>query len=148
MRVSRVALWIAVFGAVSSSAIIACQYFPESTFELSRESRLPKWITLSPGQARADVSVTMSYYDALWGDNVKFEIHDGKHPMTKVYGKERRGGPFHLKHPPQGFPDGYPMYEVITVNGTTDVIEHRRMEPIFYVTDDPAVLKELGAGGS
>jgi len=41
---------------------------------------------------------------------------------------------------------GYPSYEVITLNGITDIIEHRRMEPIFYVTDDPAVWKELGVG--
>lgn len=146
MRLSRLAQWIAVFAAVS--AIIGCQYFPESTFELSSESRLPKWITLPPGHTRADVSITMSYYDALWGNNVRFEVRYRKSPIKKAYGKERSGGPFHLEHPPQGFPDGYPMYEVVTVNGTTDVIEHRRMEPIFYITDDPAVLKEIGAGGS
>jgi hypothetical protein len=43
-----------------------------------------------------------------------------------------------------GFPSGYPAYEVITVNGMTDIIEHRKMEPMFYMTDDPAVWKELG----
>jgi len=146
MRINRVALWIAVFGAVSGSAIIGCQYFPESTFELSSESRLPKWITLPPGHTRADVSISMSYYDALWGNNVKFIVQDRKSPiLAKLYGKEKSGGPFHLKHPPQGFPDGYPMYEVITVDGTTDIIEHRKMEPVFYVTDDPAVWIELGA---
>jgi hypothetical protein len=39
----------------------------------------------------------------------------------------------------------YPAYAAITVNGVTDIIEHRRMESIFYVTDDPAVWKELPA---
>ncbi len=39
--------------------------------------------------------------------------------------------------------DGYPSYEVITIDGVTDVVEHRAMEPIFYVTDDPKVLAEL-----
>jgi hypothetical protein len=66
-----------------------------------------------------------------------------KQTPIKLYGKVKDGGPFELKHPPQGFPPGYPTYEVITVNGITDIIEHRRMEPIFYVTDDLAVWNEL-----
>lgn len=60
---------------------------------------------------------------------------------TKVYGKERD-----LEPPPRGFPPSYPSYSVITVNGITDIIEHRKMEPIFYVTDDPAIWKKLGVG--
>lgn len=51
MRVSRLTLWLTVFAAFSLtgiiSAIIGCQYFPES-FQLAKDSRLPKWITL-PG---------------------------------------------------------------------------------------------------
>jgi hypothetical protein len=35
-------------------------------------------------------------------------------------------------------------YEVVTVNGITEIIEHRKMEPLFYVTDDAAVWEELG----
>jgi hypothetical protein len=38
----------------------------------------------------------------------------------------------------------YPGYEVVTVDGMTEVIEHRRMEPIFYITDDPQVKQRLG----
>jgi hypothetical protein len=59
-----------------------------------------------------------------------------------VKGSER----FQLKHPPPGFPPGYPSYELITVNGIIEITEHRKMEPIFYITDDPAVWKELGVG--
>jgi hypothetical protein len=51
--------------------------------------------------------------------------------------------PFYLKNPPQGSAPGYPAYEIITVDGITEIIEHRKMEPLFYVTDDPAVWKEL-----
>jgi hypothetical protein len=39
---------------------------------------------------------------------------------------------------------GYPSYEAITVNGVADIVEHRRMEPLFYMTDDPNVWTELG----
>jgi hypothetical protein len=59
-----------------------------------------------------------------------------------VKGSER----FQLKHPPPGFPPGYPSYELITVNGIIEIIEHRKMEAVFYITDDPAVWKELGVG--
>ena len=38
----------------------------------------------------------------------------------------------------------YPMYEVLTANGITEVVEHRRMEPVFYITDDPEVRRKLG----
>jgi hypothetical protein len=129
---------------ISCYAMVGCEYFPESTFELASESRLPKWTTLPTGLTRADVSITMSYYDSLWGSDVKFIIQDAnKQIPRKVYGKEKGTGPFHLKHPPEGFPPGYPLYEVITVDGITEIIEHRKMEPIFYITDDPAIWKEL-----
>ena len=133
--------------AIAGLLNVLSEWIPESTFELASESRLPKWITLPPGLTRADVSITMSLYGSLWGSDVKFILQDTKgKTLTKVYGTEKGRGTLYLKHPPPGFPPGYPAYEVITVNGTTEIIEHRKMEPIFYVTDDPAVWKELGVG--
>ena len=132
---------------ILGSAIVGCEYFPESTFELASESRLPKWITLPPGLTRADVSITMSLYYSFWGGNVKFILQDKKGgTLTKVYGEANGRGPLYLNHPPQGFPPGYSAYEVITINGITDIVELRKPEPIFYITDDPAVWKELGVG--
>jgi hypothetical protein len=125
--------------------IVGCEYFPESTFELASESRLPKWITIPPGLTRDDVSITMSLFDSLWGSDVKIILLDKKgRTLTKVYGEAKGRGPLYLNHPPQGFPPGYPAYEVITINGITDIVELRKPEPIFYITDDPAVWKELG----
>ena len=132
---------------ILGSAIVGCEYFPESTFELASESRLPKWITLPPGLTRADVTITMSYYITPWGRRATFILQDKtKQTLTKVYGKESGSEPLQLQHPPQGSSPGYPAYEVITVNGITEIIEHKKMEPIFYITDDPAVWKELGVG--
>lgn len=130
--------------ATSIFTIVGCRYFPESTFELASESRLPKWITIPPGHTRADVSVTMNYYVKPWGRTVTFIVRDtnGK-ILTRVDGKLRGSEPFQLKNPPQGFPPGCPAYEVITVNGITDIVEHRKMEPVFNMTDDTAVWKEL-----
>jgi hypothetical protein len=130
-----------------SGSAIGCAWFPESTFELASESRLPKWISLPPGLTRADVSITMSYYIKPWGRTATFTLQDTKGQiLKKVDGKEKGLEPLQLKHPPPGFPSGYPAYEVITVNGITEIIEHRKPEAIFYITDDPAVWKELGVG--
>ena len=132
---------------ILGSTMVGCEWFPESTFELAGESRLPKWITLPPGLTRADVSITMNYYVLPWGRSATFILRDTKgKQLTKIGGKLRGLGPNQLKQAPKGFPPGYPSYEVITVNGITEIIEHRKSEPLFYVTDDPAVWKELGVG--
>jgi hypothetical protein len=51
------------------------------------------------------------------------------------------------KNPPSGFPPHYPIYEATTVNGITEIIEHRKMEPIFYITDDTNVWKQYESIG-
>ena len=121
----------------------------ESSFDLAGESRLPKWISVPPGLARGDVVVTMNYYTSPLGGSVEFVEKDknGK-ILTKVSGK-LEPYPLHLKNPPPGSDSGYPAFELITLDGTTEVIEHKKMEPKFYVNDDPAVRKELlAASGS
>ena len=57
--------------------------------------------------------------------------------QPSIFGKE-------LKSLPDGFPKGYPCYIVITKDDITDIIELRKMEPFFYMTDDPDVWNELG----
>jgi hypothetical protein len=142
-RIDKFPLFVLL--TIASSVIVLSEWIPESTFELASESRLPKWITLPPGLTRADVSITMSLYSKLWGWSAVFTLKDTKGQIrTKVYGTEKGRGTLYLKHPPPGFPPGCPAYEVITVNGITDIIEHRKPEPIFYITDDPAIWKELG----
>ena len=117
-----------------------CEMFPESSFELAPESRLPKWIQLPPGLTRSDVSLTMDYYIKPWGGSAGFFLRDKKgRILKKQVGRTRCTVPFELENPPRGYPKGYPAYEPITVNETTEIIEHRKMEPIFYVSDDTAV---------
>lgn len=143
-RTNRI-LILCVALAISVLVTGGCEWFPESTFELANESRLPIWITLPPGLTRPDVSLTMSYYIWPWGRRATFTLRDKDgRTLAKIHGKVTGSEPLHLKHPPPGFPAGYPAYEIIAVNGKTEIIEHRKMEPIFYVTDDPAVWRELG----
>lgn len=103
---------------------------------------MPRWITLPPGLTRIDVSVTMNYYISPVGRDAKFILKDSKgKKLAVITGKEKGLSPLELRNPPQGFDPGYPAYEVIVVGGVTEIIEHRKMEPIFYVNDDPAVRK-------
>jgi hypothetical protein len=134
--------------AIICSTNMGCEFFAESTFSLASESRLPKWITLPPGVARADVSLTWSYYPPLWVTDTQFILRDtNKHTIEKENGKERCLRPFQLQNPPKGFPPGYPKYDAVTVKGVTEIFEQRKLEPFLYVTDDPAVWKQYQSAG-
>lgn len=141
-------LLLGILLAIVCSTNVGCALLSESTFKLASDSRLPKWVTLPPGLTSADVSLTMSYYSTPWGGSAQFILQDkNKRLIEKENGKVRCRESFQLKNPPQGFPSGYPAYEAITVNGITEIIEHRKMEPIFYVTDDTAVWKQYESIG-
>ena len=81
-----------------------------------------------------------------------FELQDAKGQLLeKVNGKVKCKEPIQLKTTPQGFPAGYPSYQAIVINGVTEIVEYKKMEPRFYVTDDPVVWKqyrEIGCGRS
>jgi hypothetical protein len=126
---------------VSCCAVTGCI---ESSFQLAGSSRLPQWITIPSGLTRKDVSVTMNYYSNPFGPDVKFlEKDKNGRILSKVSGKTR-GCPLQGKNPPPGVEPGrgYPGYVVITVDGITEIIEHKKMEPLFYVNDDPIVRNE------
>lgn len=144
-RLRRAAKHLVIIAlCVSCCALTGCV---ESTFQLANSSRLPKWITIPPGLTRQEVSVTLDYYVTLFGDDVKFiEKDENGRTWSKISGKTRGLYPLCLKNPPPGSVPGYPLYEIITVDGRTEIIEHKKMEPIFYVNDDPIVRKELLAG--
>jgi hypothetical protein len=125
---------------------LGCGFLAEASFELAPESRLPKWFKLPSGFSRSDVSVRMSYYIKSTGRTANFILQDAekKRTLAEVRGILKGSEPLELKNPRPGSPPEYPFYEIITVSGITEIIEHRRMEPIFYITDDPAVRSALG----
>lgn len=126
-------------------AVAACGIFPESKFLLSDASRLPKWFALDAGMPRSQVTVEMSYYISLLGGTATFVMkrRDGS-VISKAKGKVRGDRPIYLGPPTTDRLRHYPSYEVVTVNGISEAIEHRAMEPIFYIADDPVILKQLG----
>jgi hypothetical protein len=143
-RIVRYLLYAAVALVACTIVYHGCRTFPESSFQLASESRLPKWITLPPGYTRSDVSITMSYF--IWS-GAGFVVRDEKgETLEKVDGSMKCSN-FQLRNPPPGFPPGYPAYTEIVVKGTSEMIEHRKMEPVFYVSDDPAVREEYRTAG-
>src|SRR5258707_11071648 len=86
---------------------------PESSFELARESRLPRWFTLPPGLSRSDVSVRLAYYSSPWGGTATFKLLDVKRKktMAEANGTEKGLEPIIFENPRAGFPPGYPSYE-------------------------------------
>ena len=106
--IRRIDKFLLLFVALTiSGSTIGCAWFPESTFDLASESRLPKWITLPPGLARADVSIEMSYYSLPLYCGAIFTLRDMKGQIrTKVCAKVKGLEPLELKHPPPGFPPG------------------------------------------
>lgn len=135
----------AIVAGVASLLLLGCDLFPEASFELAPESRLPMWFTLPPRLSRSDVSVTMTYYVKSSGRTSKFVLFDAKkRELAEVRGTQKGLEPIKLHNASSETSSGYPQYEIVTANGVVEVIEHRRMEPLFYITDDTDVLSELG----
>jgi hypothetical protein len=119
----------------------------ESSFTLSEESRIPYFLKVPEGTPRSDLNVTLDYYSTFSGGEAVFKLHYRKNflALDKVtVTLNKNDHLLELKNPPAGSPKGYPSYEIIRANGVVDIIEHRKMEPIFYTTDDPAIWQKLG----
>ena len=121
----------------------------ESSFQLSGDSRLPKWFDVPDGADRNNFSVTMDLYSTFSGGEAVIKLfqkdktfHMQEYTITTEEQPNIRS--VQLKSPPEGFQKGYPRYKVVKINGITDIIELRKMEPFFYMTDDPVIWKELG----
>jgi hypothetical protein len=100
------------------------------------------------------VSVTLDFHTLP--PDAKFILKDrnGK-KLAMINGNVKNRYPLYLKSCPQRFDHGCPGYEVVVVNGITEIIRprpyaaHENMEQngrivaLFYVIDDPAVRNEL-----
>jgi len=149
----RTKKWILV-AAVSISACVMSGCI-ESSFNLATESKLPQGVTIPSGVTRADVTVTLDFYT---GGLANFTVRDrtGK-KLTTVVGRTK-GNPIYLKTTPKGPDPTSPSYELVVINGVTEILECRPYEAnenmeqngeivaLFYVIDDPAIRKEFLAG--
>jgi hypothetical protein len=98
---------------------------------------------------RGDVDVILAYYPApLVGSErlatVTLRTREGR-KLQEIVATLRGHEPLTVQPLQNGGPVRYPLYEVLTASGTTDVVEHRRQEPVFYITDNPEVRRKLAA---
>lgn len=115
-----------------------------SEFVLSPESPLPKWF-MSSGVPRSEAAVTMDYWRGpLGGGTAVFTLRNasGK-SIAKVVGHNHGNYPFTLEPYGETGPIPYPIYSIITAHGITEVIEHRKPEPVFRVATDPETRRKI-----
>ena len=133
--------------SIANLLLVGCRYFPESTFELAHDSRLPKWFHVPPEHTRANIKITMSYYIKPWGRSALFSLQSGnERAIEKISAEVLCEKPFHSASL-SGSAFNYPAYQVVSADGVTEIIEHKKMEAVFYVTDDPAVWRQYKANG-
>lgn len=121
----------------------------ESSFQLSDESRWPKWFEIPTDYKRKDLTIRMDLHSTFGGSkNVVGVYKKGSFFPIMQFSitSDIQSGirSVHLSEPHNDYPKGYPRYKVITINGITDIVELRKMEPYFYMTDDEYVWEELG----
>jgi hypothetical protein len=118
----------------------ACSDSIEATFKLAPASKLPAWFAVPLGMARDELSVTLDVYTQA---HATARLMDRKgHVLAKFSGPATE--PMTNSGSAWGVAQvTYPSYDVITMNGIAQVIEHRRQEPIFYVTDDATIANRL-----
>lgn len=117
----------------------------EARFTLAPDSRLPKWFSLPPGIERAGISVHLAYLTpAKDADDAVLEMRDGRgQSLGSVRGRACWHSVMEAKKNKHGRfdPDSYPHYRYIESQGVIEIIEHRRLEPIFRISDDSALRK-------
>jgi len=123
----------------------------ESSFQLSDKSRLPRWFDIPEGERASDYTVRIDLHSTIDGGGGKTIVKlykKNKYFPTEEHTITIKEQPsslsVQLESQSEGFPKGYPAYIVLTINDITDIIEFQKMEPVFYMTDDPTVWKELG----
>jgi hypothetical protein len=125
--------------------LAGCGLFPEASFDLSPESRIPNWFHQPAGVPRSAMAVTLDYYvvsSGRWA-RITMKTTNGK-VLLKAKGTIRGTEPLHVDGVSGPSGAAYPAYEVVTVNGVSDIVEHRSMAPVFYMVDDATVWKALG----
>lgn len=118
----------------------------ESNFVLSPDSRLPKWFDIPEKSQRADYKVTLDYYIKADGRVavLKLKKKGRFFRLDKVVVKQKGLEPIVFEGRNSEGLLNYPVYEILSAKGITDVVEHKHRNNIFYMNDDPEVWEKLG----
>jgi hypothetical protein len=120
-------------------------FLPESHFRLAPESRLPNWFNLAKKYKREDLDIEIYYYTLPFGKTNFIAYLIGPPPerkkLEKKYGVKKWHPGSEKKYYAKD--DHYPNFYIVTVDGVTELIEHRHMAPIFHVSDDPEMKRYI-----
>lgn len=129
-----------LIAAAGLACLSACG--PEAEFRLADESALPRWFRIPDGQIRSDVFVYYSLYGYNTGQT-RMRLYDSRQRVVgdvspKIEARVSKG---QIGQPVTGDStlDRYPGYTVLNLEGQREVVEHRRMEPVFYVVSEPSL---------
>ena len=116
----------------------------ESEFHLAKDSKLPVWFQIPDGMNRQDLDVSLTYYTTGPADITLLDIREGKSkPIIKIKG-EYKHHPEYWTWAQKDWPKrSQPGYVVITVNSLSEIIEHKKMEPLFYISNEEAVQRTI-----
>lgn len=112
--------------------------FIESEFQLSSESRLPKWVDVPSGYSRKNLTMTITFYTHPFLSKVKMVVK-GPAPGYKLINETIGDQRYHPLTKKQSR-DVYPRYIIISAHGINEIFEHKAREHILYITDDPKII--------
>lgn len=136
---------VAVIFALLVSACHPARGCVESSFSLPDDNRLPAWFELPAGTDRTELAVQLDYWIGPSGRSATMTLKRlSGGTIDSVVATQRGSEPLFVPPRASSQPHTYPSYEVLTARGRTEVIEHRRPEPLFYICDDPAIRSALG----
>lgn len=120
-------------------------YFPESSFTLSPDSRLPNWFSVPNEYDRKDLTVEIYYYAPWFGKTNLSTILIGPPPTNQKLDKKYGVVEWHpiSKNNLDSGTNRYPSYHIAKVGEIIELVEHKAMEPTFYISDDPELTKSL-----
>jgi len=126
---------------VSNPALLGLSF--EASYKLSPESRVPRWFSVPEGYVRKDLTVQISYYAPMppFTYDLIAELL-GPPPNYRVLDRTTGMHRWHPDSERRGYQSS-PGYVIGSVHGIEEVIEHKSMEPIFTISDDPKLIDEM-----
>lgn len=132
-------LIVQIMNGCDSWALDLIKYgFAESNFELSPESRLPRWFEIPKGLSRNQITMTIDFF---LGEPVKIKAR-GPFPLRRIIYKNIGVSKIHPDTEKsyiegQGFKE--PFYIIITIDGVSEIFESREKNSVLHITDDPQI---------
>ena len=143
----KVRFWRHAAVLIALGTLSSCGFFPESTFTLELDSRLPRWVALRD-VPRGELNVVVDFVGPLFSsayarvtvfDHNYAVLERDEATLTSAGGVQAADGT-----PARGV---YPSYQVVSFKGDVDIFEHRAGGTL-RMCDDAAVWRKLAPGTS